>query len=743
MQQLNGQAYLRLLEPWVKSQEKYLYTIPDRPDLMCYGTGYNNWGVQTNQKACATFAVLAADPNFDETQAGVPRERVLEYALRTLRFSLESHLEGSYRCTDDTKWGHTWVSALGIERMMHGVEAIEEHLTPKDYELLRKVLISESDWLLDHYEIVAGLLHSERNNKPESNIWNGAIMLRTAAMYPDAPRVKEYVEKGIRFLINGISLPEDEFSQEIVDGKPVAERFVGPNFFSSYALNHHSYLNVGYMVTCLSNIAMLHFFYKKRGLTPPQALYRHVRELWELIKLCTFPDGRLLRIGGDTRVRYCYCQDYGIPTWLLIEDLFGDREACVFEAGWLKQVEKEQQVNRDGSFLSHRLAEMSKTSPLYYTRLESDRAVNLSTGAYWRRIHSLPTQVPKPSIPVAFWSDDYHGACLQRGKRRIASFVWDAAQPPQGLCLPPTTSNLAEWRSNLSGEIVGLGTTNEQRPVSHHKQGFPGGFITWGRSCFHSLRHAAEGQPGEVVAEQQLVFVALPDDATAIVLQRAVNPDRRTYLASSKGLFLQIPNDIFNGNQRTYYTEQGKLVLPGFGSPEELLDLKSQWLNVEDQLAVFGLYGAESLAIYRPGRRQIGLKHHHDIKKIDNSRTGGQLFADEICYPVQLGLRSLDPGELIHDLAAVIQAGTSHQKTAANWEAKKYVQLATTHPLLRALQVEGADGKHYLLLVNFASNRTTFTHPDQPQAVNLVTRETVRLVEVNLSGEEVKLFRIG
>ena len=84
------------------------------------------------------------------------------------------------------------------------------------------------------------------------------------------------------------------------------------------------------------------------------------------------------------------------------------------------------------------------------------------------------------------------------------------------------------------------------------------------------------------------MFAALPDDATTIVLQRAVNPERRTFLASSKGLFLQIPNDIFNGNQRTYYTEEGKIVLPGFGSSEELFDLRSSWLNVEDKLSVLG-----------------------------------------------------------------------------------------------------------------------------------------------------------
>ncbi|HQD39939.1 MAG: hypothetical protein GX766_08920 [Firmicutes bacterium] len=742
MEELSWQWYLRCLEPWVKSQEKYLYTIPDRPDLICYGTGYNNWGVQTNQKAFAAFAVLAADPDFDEKRAGLSREKVLEYALKTLRFSLESHHEGSYRCTDGTKWGHTWISALGIERMMHGVEAIEEHLTAEDKELLRKVLISESDWLLDHYEIVASLYNSEGKNRPESNIWNGAVMLRTAAMYPDAPRADEYIEKGIRFLINGISLPEDEFSRKIVDGKAVADRFVGPNFFPSFALNHHGYLNVGYMVICLSNAAMLHFFYKKRGLKPPEALYHHLEELWALVKNCTFPDGRLLRIGGDTRVRYCYCQDYAIPSWLLLEDLTGDLDACAFETGWLRQIEQELAANKDGSFLSQRLAGMSRVSPLYYTRLEADRAVTISMGAYWRRLFSLPTEVPQASLPTFSWSDEYHGAAFQRGERRVASFVWEAAQPPQGLCLPAEASNLAEWRTNLAGQIMGLGTFNQQEVVSHQEKLFPGGFLTWGKTDFHSLRMSAEGQPGEITAHQQLVFAALPDDATTIVLQRAVNPERRTFLASSKGLFLQIPNDIFNGNQRTYYTEEGKIVLPGFGSSEELFDLRSSWLNVEDKLSVIGLYGADSLSIYRSGRRQVGLKPHWDCTRCDNSTTGGQLFADEICFPGKVDLHVLDPGEVIYDLAVVLQAGTSHEETKAN--LNKYARLSTHHPLLRALLVEGADGRSYLLMVNFASEKVTLNQLSLPdgKAVDLVTGKAVQLEGLDVLGEEVRLFRI-
>jgi len=126
MQKSIQNEYLDMLRPWAEAMKPYLFTPPDRPELTYFGDGTNGWGVQTNQKAFAAYAVLAAMPG------GEPKW--LDTALALLRYSLESHIEGSYHLTggEDVRWGHTWISVLGIERMMHGVEAIWDHLTEAD-----------------------------------------------------------------------------------------------------------------------------------------------------------------------------------------------------------------------------------------------------------------------------------------------------------------------------------------------------------------------------------------------------------------------------------------------------------------------------------------------------------------------------------------------------------------------------------------------------------------------------------
>ncbi|NOU64630.1 hypothetical protein GC096_11375 [Paenibacillus sp. LMG 31461] len=699
-----NKEYIRLLERWMKGAAPYLYTISGQSGLACYGTGDNGWGVQTNQKAFAAYAILAADEQLDPVRAGMSREAILNTALSLLRFSLQSHHEGAHRCTDGTKWGHTWISVLGIERMMHGIDAIDEHLTEEDRALLRKVLISESDWLLENYDIVGGLEAKDGRNKPESNLWNGALLHRTAMMYTDCPQVERYKEKGSGLLINANSIPSDALNEAIVDGKPISARFVGANFFESMALNHHGYLNVGYMVICLSNAAMLHFTYKARGIAAPESLYHHVKELWQLVKSCTFPDGRLIRIGGDTRARYTYCQEYLVPVWLLARDLYGD-DVANMEKGWLKQIHCEMDVNGDGTFLSKRCGALAKASPLYYARLESDRAAALSMGAIWAELAGRPSTTDEAAPferetiePLQSWNDEFHGAYLHRSANRVASWVWDSAEKPQGLCLPPDASHMAEWRENLAGSISGLGKVSGQRLERHAGKSFEGGFITWGSTIYYTHGLIAEGRDAEDIAHNQLVCVAIPDDTHMVMLQHAKALDRRVFVDGVKGLQLLIPNDVYNGNHRSYYYSDGVHPIHGYEAKQEIVDLDSAWANVDDRLGVLAVYGTDQLHVNRPGQRQIGLKRSLRFEEKE-----GSLYADELCGPIRLGLHSLDPNETILDTGYVLQAGKSHLYTdryASEGMVRELNGIASDG-LIRGVELLGADGIRYLVIANF------------------------------------------
>jgi len=180
MGKFNFDGYAKLLKNWVLFSQKHLYRCPEEEGLICYGNGTGtNWGMQTHLKAMSSFAVVCGMDEIDLSDFPLTREEILEETLAMLRFALRTHLTGDFVCTDGERWGHNWIFALGIERMFHAIEILDKYLTDTDREMLKRLMLSESEFILNEYPIVAGVVE---NNKPESNIWNGALLYRTVVL---------------------------------------------------------------------------------------------------------------------------------------------------------------------------------------------------------------------------------------------------------------------------------------------------------------------------------------------------------------------------------------------------------------------------------------------------------------------------------------------------------------------------------------------------------------------------------
>ncbi len=659
--------YGNVIKKWLTSARDYVASPIDRPDLAYYGTGTNVWGIQTHMKGFSAFAVAAADSR-------EPAE--IELALKMLRFTLESYIDGSYHCTDgeDVKWGHHWLCSLAIERMMHGVDALDEWLTEHDRKRLREVLVDNANYLCDERKVEADPV---RPNVPESNLWSGAILHRTALMYPDEPRVAEYREHGTALLVNSISIPSDAESEVVYAGKPMKDWFVGANFFESYSLNHHGYMNVGYMVICLSNIAMLHFALKKAKLPAPPELYHHFADLWKLVRTCVFDDGRLMRIGGDTRVRYCYCQDYLIPVFALVSDVLGE-DMSGEEAGWLDIIDREMDYNGDGSFLSQRCELMIERSPLYYTRLESDRACTLSMMWIWHRLFPEAFERSEKESKNQHWYDEFHGSYYHRSDERIASFTWISGCRPQGNIVPPSDSSMAEWKYNMVSFVEGAGVRNDCAIVEHSGHLTDGGFITGGKLDYVTTELMEENDNRNVNARNQLVFCALGDARTVVTLQRC-SALRRCWLLDVRPLDFLMPNDLWNGEARDY-VRHGRAV------------------TVDGKLTFTAIYGGD--VTVRPGTaRTVNINHignfaHSSVYgdrgmlRVDDIMVGGTVESD-----VKRKMRWYDNGEVLFDFAAAIRTDSLEAECESIADGE-----------LRAVRVLGADGRRYVVAANFGDS---------------------------------------
>lgn len=688
---LNEQTYLDLMTPFLSFLRQTVRPVGN--ELAYYGTGESaHWPVQSNFNVAGALGVLATTPH----ELPVSKDELLETALRLFRYNLATHITGSRPATDGKSWGNTWIAILGLERMTHGINALEPFFSSADRDRFRTLRLNESDWLLSEYPVVAGMTASSGKNKPESNIWNGGFLLRAAMDYPDAPNRDAYLEKACSFLLNGLSHPLDAASETMFHGKPLREWHKGFNFTPGYSLDHHGYMNVGYSVICLSNLAMLHFNFKERGQTPPPELYHHVRDLWDVVRNFIFADGRLLRIGGDTRARYCYCQNYLLPIQLFVQDLLGETDSASKEAQWLGIVGKERFRNADGSFFGERLANIRRGSYYYYTRLESDAFLSLSCGAYWRRKFGLLQPPETASVnPPAEWSDDYHCANLLRTGNTIRSAVRRGGEGPVVLCTPADRSDLAEWGGNGFAQLNGHMLVPSC--ISSFHKTVSGGFLNAGTTRW--LEHApwGEGEGEYAIAESRSAAAALPDGCSLIVLEQ-LRVIKECTLESVRGLGWKLPNDIFNGMTRHIQGNGFSQELRGC-SGEQIIDTGSQWLNVDNVFSIILGYGADSLKVYSPAERSGALYYARALKS---------LYMHEICAGMTKTAARRMPGELLADTGYAAIAGI----TASGTAGLSMRRLELPDPL-RAVEFDAPDGCRYRFTANFGDTPVDSLSPGE------------------------------
>ena len=730
------EASLRALWQWAPFSEQHWWDAPDYPGVGCYGCGFGHWGGQTNLKYTSAMAVLASYPDRGFAPPSFPCEKAMSRALQSLRFALASHVTGDYHDTAGQKWGGTTISALAFERALHGIELIDHALSEEDRQRLRTALIFEADHQLGE-PTPTSMWNHLGDNRPESNMWNGAICARAALYYPEHAHVAAWREKANSFFINAISVPADAGNETMLDGKMVKDWHQGANFFPHFALDHHQYMNVGYMVITMSNLVILHYAFTLRGQAAPPALYHHGADLWAVLRRMIFADGRLARIGGDSRIRYSYCQEFLLPCLIFAADHLRDAHALSLAEGMLGLIAKEQQDGGDGRFYGSRVAAVWPNA-YYYPRLESDRANVLSMALRWLSERDIApverVQTFEESV-AGGWQEDEHGDVLHRSPTRLVSWSWHAAEPPQGLCLPPQRSDMAEWMENLGGGVHAQGSREIKRTVEHFtQQSFAGGFLTIGTMREGSKVDLREGYWREdVSATHHLVFAALPDQHTALRLELAIAAPWRSYFEGWEGVKLEMPNDLFNGRQRCYYHEGGQMLLASYQGERQLLDLESAWVNVDDLLGVAGIYGAGGWSILRRGQAIGGKAYAY-----------GSILTDALCYGIQPDLCDVYGPRMLLDNATLIAASVTAAQTRALQQAARRVNCAAQD--CRAAQVQGMDGATYLLLANFSLKGSACRMTGIADSWrDLVTGETLHAsafeLPVDLSPRQARLFR--
>ena len=648
--------------------------------LAYYGPGESgHWAVQMNQQAAAALAVLADTPETELAAAGVSARELSDTALALFRYSLRTHATGDLACTDGRKWGRTWISVLGLERSVAGELLVEPRFTADDLARLKALLVDESRFRLEKYPIRAGVF---KDNVPESNLWNGSVMFRTAWSYPDLPDCDALLGKAAKLMLNGLTSPADAHESW----------FVGANFSRNWALDHHGYLNVGYMYECLSNLAFLYFDCLERGRKVPPELMHNAEELWRVCKRLTFPDGRICRIGGDTRSRRTYCQLFAMQGWLFAAHAFKDGDALRFEREYLAKIVAEQSANADGSYFGTRLGNVRDSSFYYYSRLEADALLAVASSLHWHRRHKFPSAAGRVDTSrVEAWRDEGEHAIFLRGPKSFRSAAFRSqtgfdqrGQMPNVVCAPTDRSDLAEWSANLVGK-VGLQIEND---------GWGGKPDAWpkGAVCERFYRDAGgeafeqvfsapveegaafgEGEHGDSLATRKMEIHAVGDGTTMAIRDRV---------------------EMSRVVQLEHGWSAGRLVVPapppGCGRERVYAGLGTRCATVDDALSIISVNGGSvsvrrgmDIAFNRPGAQRL-------MHPLVSDR------ADELRVAAFDGPMLAEPKSTLYDAVYIVVAGAdaaAARKVAesAAWDGTRLV-FTGTDGVRRTLELDFAPG---------------------------------------------------
>lgn len=647
------------------------------PSVGYFGRGGNDENsLRTLGNFVFVYAFLATDPYYDAGVSGVSQAQLLARTRAALAYMTRAHVTGDLTCANGKQWGNHWQSAWWTSRLAAGARLIWGQLSANEREAVRRVVVAEANRHLDRTP--PGDEFS--NTRSEENAWDSEILVWATTLCPAHPNTARWEAKAREFFMNTLSVKADATDDTLVDGRPVRQQVVTVNVHADFTIENHGAYQFCYMACPLHSLAWGYYAYRDAKRHPPEALFHHYQDVWNVIKQTQLYDGRFAYLGGKDWARYVYGLYFIMPPLLLMQEKYGDPDARLLERQRFRTFEWEQRLHGDGGMFSGRFTHgVMRGWPHEY---ETDAMALLALCARLRG-DRMPLAPSDPAEVQQRLTGTLHSEpCewqLARSPQAFMAFSWRLLQ--RGACMgvfvPKDGDNLVEWgRGNLVSQTSVKGKATTILQAEHADQPFAEGFHTTGRI----LRGFDRKAPPTV--EQFLHVTALPQAGVMVVVDWARSMGAQTAV-SSFGLNHYLPNDIFNGNTRQLIWPDGKATVTGVGGTTQNVTGTTPWLNVDNRLGVASPVASPFVLVDSATR----------------NAPWSSLCYELLQWPAADPPRDLADGELIHDRAYLLVAGDA--ATTARL-AGQFERLPDPNPDLRLLRFAGTNGQHFLLAVNFA-----------------------------------------
>lgn len=583
--------YMRVLERFPLLAERGWHAnYRGLTDVGYFGDGdHAEMGLRSMGNFIFTCALLASDPAYDPRPTGVSRAKLLDYARQCLRYMTRAHVTGDLVCADGAKWGDHWQSSWWTGKMAAGAYLIWDDLSAEERTAVRRVVVREAD----NHLARSAPGGATSNTRAEENAWDTEALAAALALFPEHEHAPKWWRKLQDFSMNTLSAPQDKSDMTPVDHRPVKDWVYTENIHSDFTIENHGAYHFCYMACPLHSLAWGWYSLTSGDQPVPQALFHHYADVWNVIRRTFLYDNRFAYVSGKDWPRYAYGLYFVMPACVLMQEVYGDRDARLFEKQRFETFEREQVMNADGTFFGQRFtANRMLSRPLEY---ETDAYANLGVCYLMHKMSRKP--LLKPSDPDEFQrrvagtmiSTD-SGWALCRSPKVFTSFSWrELGGPfPMGLFVPAGCDDMAEWgREQLAGSFSIEGCDARKRRIVHAEKAFDGGFHTVGRVTY-------VGSDGRTLLNQDLAFISMPEEGIALLVDHAVSADN-IKVNSQEGLKYYLANDLFNSGVRKVRSPAGEFTLWGGDrtartpSDKDTYVVNEPWINVDGRLSFVAL----------------------------------------------------------------------------------------------------------------------------------------------------------
>lgn len=332
----------------IERQAHYLISIakPWHGDS-CYmlstpSAGNEEHITRPNTGAIALLSFLYRFGPYDKEIVGVDRRQLLEkYILPMMRYVVSVHRTGDRTFDNHRQWGNHWQSALWTHQLAQGACTIWEDIPADLQERLLKLVRYEA-------EAIARKQPPYRlkdDSKSEENAWNAGALSAALLLLPADTAVPRWEEALQRWLLSAYLCPADQFSETIVDGRPMKEQFKGANIYNDYTLENHRLSHPDYMTACTLKAEIL-IDYLATGRKAPDACMYNVDHIYSQLKLLLLPNGGFIYPTGQDWAIFRHADWTNLHAFNLY--YYGDREALYWLRHNLHTIDRMQQRHTDG-----------------------------------------------------------------------------------------------------------------------------------------------------------------------------------------------------------------------------------------------------------------------------------------------------------------------------------------------------------------------------------------------------------